>query len=116
MGLYGRSLADHHDRRVVALAAQSVAWLTGISCAVQSWAGNEQVWVLYLLVASWNGAYAVTSPARSSIYPRILPAASLPAANALSVFAMNATMTIGPLLAGVLIDWRGAARLLSPMR
>ena len=26
MGLYGGSLADHHDRRVVALAAQGVSW------------------------------------------------------------------------------------------
>ncbi|MFZ0158512.1 MAG: MFS transporter [Kineosporiaceae bacterium] len=107
MGLYGGALADHHDRRIVATAAQAVAWATSIVCAVQACLGNERVLVLYLLVASWNGAYAVSSPARSSIYPRILPAASLPAANALSVFAMNSTMTVGPLLAGVLIDWRG---------
>ena len=48
-----------------------------------------------------------SSPARSSIYPRILERDLLPAANALSVFAMNASMTVGPLLAGVLVDWGG---------
>lgn len=107
MGLYGGSLADHHDRRLVALTAQLVAWATSIACTLQAWVGNERVWVLYLLVAVWNGAFAVSSPARTSIYPRILPLAQLPAANALSVFAMNTALTAGPLLAGVLIDWHG---------
>lgn len=69
--------------------------------------GNTQVWVLYALVAAWNAAFAVSSPARSSIYPRILRRDQLPAANALSVFAMNASMTVGPLMAGFLVDWGG---------
>jgi MFS family permease len=107
MGLYGGSLADHHDRRVVALAAQSVAWLTSVLCALQAWLGNTNVWVLYALVALWSAAFGVTSPSRTSIYPRILDRSLLPAANALSVFAMNAALTVGPLLAGFLVDWGG---------
>lgn len=105
LGLYGGALADHHDRRLVALAAQLVAWVASLLCALQAFLGNTQVWVLYLLVAVWNGAFAVMSPARSSIYPRILPLEQLPAANALGVLAMNTAMTAGPLLAGVLIGW-----------
>ena len=85
MGLYGGSLSDHHDRRTVALVANLVAWATSIACAVQAWLGNENVWVLYVLVAVWNGAFGVSSPARTSIYPRILPREQLPAANALGV-------------------------------
>jgi MFS family permease len=107
MGLYGGSLADHHDRRTVALVAQTVAWATSILCAAQAWLGNTNVWVLYALVALWNAAFAVSSPSRTSIYPRILDKSLLPAANALSVFAMNAALTVGPLLAGVLVDWGG---------
>ena len=87
MGLYGGSLSDHHDRRTVALVANLVAWLTSIACAVQAWLGNENVWVLYVLVAVWNGAFGVSSPARTSIYPRILPREQLPAANALGVMS-----------------------------
>jgi MFS family permease len=109
MGLYGGSLSDHHDRRSVALAANLVAWATSIACALQAWLGNEQVWVLYVLVAVWNGAFGVSSPARSSIYPRILPREQLPAANALGVFAMSTAMMLGPLMAGLLVDWRGFA-------
>ena len=107
MGLYGGALIDHFDRRRVGLVAQSVAFLTSVACAIQAWLGNTHVGVLYALVAVWNGAFAVTSPARTSIYPRILDRDLLPAANALSVFAMNASLTVGPLLAGVLVDWGG---------
>ncbi|KGN38209.1 MFS transporter [Knoellia subterranea] len=107
MGLYGGTLVDHFDRRTVGLVAQSAAFVVSVACALQAWLGNTQVWVLYALVAAWNAAFAVTSPARTSIYPRILRREQLPAANALSVFAMNASMTVGPLLAGVLVDWGG---------
>ena len=107
MGLYGGTLVDHFDRRRVGLAAQAVAFVSSVLCALQAWLGNAEVWVLYALVALWNGAFAVSSPARSSIYPRILERHQLPAANALSVFAMNGAMTVGPLLAGFLVDWGG---------
>lgn len=107
MGLYGGSLSDHHDRRLVALGANLVAWGTSIACALQAWVGNTQVWLLYVLVAVWSGAFGVSSPARSSIYPRILPREQLPAANALGVLAMSVAMMAGPLLAGVLVDWGG---------
>ena len=107
MGLYGGSLSDHHDRRTVALVANVVAWLTSIACAAQAWLGNDNVWVLYAIVAVWNGPFGVSSPARTSIYPRILPREQLPAANALGVFAMSTAMMVGPLMAGLLVDWGG---------
>ena len=107
LGLYGGALADQLDRRILALAAQLVAWLSSVLLALQAFLGNTSVWVLYALVALFNGAFAVMSPARSSIYPRILPREQLPAANALSVLAMNTSMTAGPLLAGVLIGRSG---------
>lgn len=89
MGLYGGALADQYDRRIVAIVAQLVAWLSSVLLAVQAFLGNTSVWVLYVLVAMFNAAFAVMSPARSSIYPRILPREQLPAANALSVLAMS---------------------------
>ncbi|MGL5853331.1 MAG: MFS transporter [Phycicoccus sp.] len=107
MGLYGGALADAHDRRLVALWANLVAWVASVVAAVQAWIGGAPVWLLYGIVAVWSGAFAVGSPARTSIYPRILPREQLPAANALSVFAMNTAMTAGPLLSGVLVDWGG---------
>ena len=107
MGLYGGTLIDRYDRRFVALVAQLVTLVASLTAAAQAWLGNEHVWLLYLVVAVWNGGFAVTNPARSAIYPRILPRDQLPAANALSVFAMNSSLTFGPLLAGFLIQLWG---------
>lgn len=107
MGLYGGTLVDRHDRRVVALAAQGATMAASIAAAVQAWLGSTNVAVLYVIVAVWNGGFAVTNPARAAIYPRILPREQLPAANALSVFAMNSALTVGPLLAGFLVSLTG---------
>jgi MFS family permease len=49
----------------------------------------------------------VVSPARSTIYPRLLERDLLPAANALGVFAFNIALTVGPLLAGFLVAGGG---------
>ncbi len=107
MGLYGGALIDHHDRRVVGLVAQTVMWGATLVLLGQALLGNAHVLVLYLALAVGSGAFAIASPARSSIYPRILPREQLPAANALSVFAMNSALTAGRLLAGFLIGWFG---------
>ena len=107
MGLYGGALVDRHDRRTVALVAASVLWLVAAGNAAQAWLGNQHVAVLYGLVAAYNAGFGVVNPARQAIYPRLLPRELLPAANALSVTAMNVTFLIGPLLAGVLVDAGG---------
>ncbi|NMM34553.1 MAG: MFS transporter [Phycicoccus sp.] len=107
MGLYGGALIDAHDRRIVALVASAVMWASGILTMTQAWLGNTNPLVLYLLVAVNSAGFAVVSPARSAIYPRLLARHLLPAANALTVFAFNVALTVGPLLAGFLVAWRG---------
>ena len=107
MGLYGGALIDAHDRRIVALVASGVMWSSGILTMLQAWLGNTNPLVLYLLVAVNSAGFAVVSPARSAIYPRLLARHLLPAANALTVFAFNVALTVGPLLAGFLVAWRG---------
>ena len=107
MGLYGGALIDAHDRRTVALVASAVMWASGILTALQAWLGNTSPLVLYLLVAVNSAGFAVVSPARSAIYPRLLERHLLPAANALGVFAFNVALTVGPLLAGFLVAGGG---------
>jgi len=107
MGLYGGALIDAHDRRTVAFVASVVMWASGILTALQAWLGNTNPLVLYLLVAINSAGFAVVSPARSAIYPRLLEGHLLPAANALGVFAFNVALTVGPLMAGFLVDWGG---------
>ncbi len=106
-GLLGGSIADSHNRRTVALLATSVLWLTTGLIALQSWLQLGNVWVLYLLVALQSGAQAINQPARSAIIPTLIRKELLPAANALSMISFGLAMTVGPLLAGVLVAWVG---------
>jgi ENTS family enterobactin (siderophore) exporter len=106
-GLLGGSIADSHNRRTVALLATSVLWLTTGLIALQSWLQLGNVWILYLLVALQSGAQAINQPARSAIIPTLIRKELLPAANALSMMTFGLAMTVGPLLAGVLVAWVG---------
>jgi MFS family permease len=107
MGLYGGALIDTHDRRTVALVASVVMWVSGILTTLQALLGNTHPLVLYLLVAVNSAGFAVVSPARSAIYPRLLGRQLLPAANALTVLGFSVALTVGPLLAGFLVDAGG---------
>lgn len=107
LGLYGGAVLDTHDRRTVALVGGVLLWVTGGLNVLQAALGNTEVGVLYALVALHSAGFAVMGPARSSIYPRLLPLEQLPAANALNVASMNISMTVGPLLAGVIVELGG---------
>ncbi len=102
-GLYGGAILDHYDRRTVALVSAFVTWSVTLLLAAQAWAGVEQVWLLFVLVAIQSGAFAVNAPARSAIIPRLLDARLMPAANALQTLGNSISFTVGPLLGAVLV-------------
>ncbi|GAA3624116.1 MFS transporter [Kineosporia mesophila] len=106
-GLYGGSIVDAHDRRRVIITSSSGLFSVALCFALQAWAGLDNVWLLYALVAVQSGFWAVNSPARMAILPRLLPSGMLPAANALSSLANSVGMTVGPLLAGFWVHWFG---------
>lgn len=107
LGFYGGAIVDAYDRRRVIVTTSSGLLLVAAAFAVQAWLNVGNVALLYALVAVQNGLSAINSPARVAIIPRLLPIVLLPAANALSTLSMSIGMTVGPLLAGVLIGWWG---------
>ncbi|NLI18553.1 MAG: MFS transporter [Actinomycetales bacterium] len=107
LGLYGGAVVDTFDRRAVAIWGSLVMWLVALLNVLQAALGNTSEWVLYGLVALNSAAFGVVSPARQAIYPRILERELLPAANSLGSLAMGTSMLIGPMLAGLLVDWVG---------
>ncbi len=102
-GLYGGAIADAVDRRRLVLVTTSGQALLAVVLVAQALLGLEQVALLYAVVAVQAALFAVDSPARQAFVPRLLPVPLLPAANALKQVEFNLGVTVGPLLAGVLV-------------
>ena len=97
-GLYGGAFADAMDRRKLALIASFGLWTLSLVLVVQAAASPDAVWILYCVVAAQAGFFAVNSPTRNAILPRLIDAELLPAANALTMASFNLGFTVGPLL------------------
>lgn len=102
-GLYGGSVVDAYDRRKVALASALVLWISTMGIAAQAWLQADNIWLLYGLIALHSGAAGINQPARSAIIPRLVGPELLPSANALNMVTFAVGMTIGPLVAGLLV-------------
>jgi MFS family permease len=102
-GLYGGTLSDAFDRRLVGLISALGLWGCSLLFMVQSALSINSVGVLFLVVAVQSAFFAVGNPARQAIIPRLVPKEMLPAANALSMITWNIGFTLGPLIGGLVI-------------
>jgi hypothetical protein len=102
-GILGGSIADAVDRRKLTLVTGAALMLVSTLLAVQAFLHVEKVWLLYLLAATQGVFAPVDSGARNAMLPRLVRTEMIPAANALGQVGFNAAMSIGPLLAGVLV-------------
>ena len=102
-GLYGGTLSDAFDRRLVGLISALGLWGCSMLFMLQSALSVNSVGVLFLVVAVQSGFFAVGNPARQAIIPRLVPKEMLPAANALSMITWNIGFTLGPLIGGLVI-------------
>lgn len=106
-GLYGGAIADAVDRRKLGLASSCGATVLSGVLAGAALLDLRQVWLLYAIVALQSVCFALNSPARSSMIPRLLPAEQLPAANALASLAGGLGTMVGPMLGGVFVGLWG---------
>ncbi len=106
-GLYGGAIADAVDRRRLVLLTTVGQAALALVLVAQAVAGLGSTLLLYAVVAVQAGLFAIDSPARQAFVPRLLPVALLPAANALKQVEFNLGVTVGPLLAGLLIGRYG---------
>lgn len=109
--LLGGSIADAVDRRRMLLVTNAGIALTSAGLWLQAVSDNRSVWVVLALLAAQQACFGLTAPAEGAALPRLVPAAELPAAQALnsSVFMLGAVA--GPLLAGALIPVAGLSTL-----
>jgi MFS family permease len=109
-GLWGGAIADAVDRRKLLLISSVLVWLCTVALFAQAVLGADSVPLLLGLVALQSAGFAVASPTRGAIIPRLLPEHLVPAANTLNFTASNVGLVAGPLLAGVVIShWSFAA-------
>jgi MFS family permease len=107
LGLYGGSIVDAYDRKRVLLVTIGGSTAVGVALAVLAFTGTARVGILYALVAIQSGLFAVHTPARSAVIPRLVTERLIPSAAALGSLAMGLSLAFGPILAGVMVDLGG---------
>ncbi|MEW2352497.1 MFS transporter [Spirillospora sp. NPDC029432] len=102
-GLWGGAVADHMDRRRLLFVSSCVMWGSTLLLLLQAVLGIENLWLIMAVVAVQATGFAVASPTRSAIIPRLLDTSLVPAANTLSFTASTVGMLAGPMFAGVIL-------------
>lgn len=101
--LWGGAVADVVDRRKLLLAASLLMFGATLGLLAQALLGVRSPTLLLGLVAVQATAFAVSSPTRQAIMPRLVPSRQLAAANTLNSTMFNASMVAGPLTAGLVL-------------
>ncbi|WP_213454173.1 MFS transporter [Rhizomonospora bruguierae] len=108
-GVWGGAVADAVDRRRLLLASSLLMWCATLGLLAQAVLDLRRPEVLLVLTAVQSVGFAVSSPTRQAIIPRLVPVAELPAANTMNTTFFNVAMVAGPLTAGLLLTQVGAA-------
>jgi MFS family permease len=106
-GLYGGAISDAVDRRMLYIASSTLVWAATGGLLAQALLHLDNRWVLLGLVCFQTVGFAVSSPVRGAILPRILPMDLVPAGNTLNFTMSTAGAVIGPLIAGVVLAHGG---------
>ncbi|MEU4565661.1 MFS transporter [Micromonospora sp. NPDC023956] len=101
-GLWGGVIADRRDRRQVLLFGSVLLWLATLGLLVQALAGARSPVLLLALVAVQSVAFAITSPARNAMLPRLVPLDLVPAASTLNFTTNTGAAVAGPMVAGLI--------------
>ncbi|MQA93258.1 MAG: MFS transporter [Streptosporangiales bacterium] len=102
-GLWGGAVADAMDRRRLLLIASMITWISTVALLAQTLFGVHSVGVLMAIVVVQSIGFAISSPTRGAIIPRLLPVELVPAANTLNFTVQQLATVIGPLIAGGLL-------------
>ncbi|REE96360.1 MFS transporter [Thermomonospora umbrina] len=102
-GLWGGAVADHMDRRRLLFLASCVTWVATLLLLLQALLDLENLALIMVVVAVQASGFAVASPTRGAIIPRLLDRERVPAANTLNFTASQVGMLAGPLLAGFML-------------
>lgn len=106
-GLYGGSIADAFDKRIVLICTTVGMCVTTAGFWVLTILGNENIWLLLINFSLQQAFFAVNQPTRTAILRSILPIDQLASATSLNMLLMQTGAIVGPLIAGALIPLIG---------
>ncbi|MCW2876714.1 MAG: major facilitator superfamily 1 [Sphaerisporangium sp.] len=106
-GLWGGAVADAVDRRRLLLIGSLVAWAATLALLLHALSGLNNVYLMLAVVAVQSTGFAITSPVRGAIIPRLVPTERVAAANTLNFLVSSVGTVLGPLLAGIVLAKAG---------
>jgi MFS family permease len=101
--LMGGVVADRLSRSMVLKISNLGAAVTQGTVAVLLLSGHPPLWSIIVLEFANGAILAFTFPALQGIVPQVTPREHLQQANALMAMARNATMIVGPSVAGLVV-------------
>ena len=106
-GLYGGSLADTVDRRVMVVATELASGLLVAVLLANALLPDPQLWILYLVAMLLAVSDGLQRPSLDSMIPRVVAHDQLSAAAALNSLKYQLGGIVGPAIGGLLISAGG---------
>lgn len=110
-GLFGGAIADTYDRRRILLITSVGMAVATLGLWAHALSGLESVWVIMGMLALQQAMFAVNSPTRTALIPRLVPVEMVASANALNMTVFSLGVILGPMLAGLLLPHLGLSWL-----
>ncbi len=104
--LFGGVIADRVERRKIMLYSQYLQMCFALILATLIWAGNVQVWHIFVLSFLTGSAQSFSGPSYISLLPLLVRREDVPNAIAMNSMQFNLARVVGPIFAGAaLIAW-----------
>ncbi|MEP7060605.1 MAG: MFS transporter [Actinomycetota bacterium] len=103
--IVGGALADALERRKLVISTTAILMLMSTLMAVNAFRSTPLLWPLYVFATLSAGLYTFNRPAVSTWPARLLPGELLPSSNALEAGFSTLASMLGPVLAGVLLQF-----------
>ncbi len=104
--LFGGVIADRVERRKIMLYSQYLQMSFAFTLAALIWAGNVQVWHIFVLSFLTGSAQSFSGPAYISLLPLLVKREDVANAIAMNSMQFNLARVIGPIFAGIaLVAW-----------
>jgi MFS family permease len=107
--MIGGSAADRYDKRMILIATQVVQIATAVTLGLLAMTGRIQIWHIIVLAAVLGICVAFEMPAISALVPELVKKEEIATAIALDRSVFHGSRLVGPFLAGLFVEWWGAA-------